>query len=82
LVIVAKKGSMVTARSKEKTVTRNSSFFKKVLLKSVQPEVSGDEVPIAPEVEQNQNISDGSGLYGGWERTPYFLFVNAWIYFS
>jgi hypothetical protein len=20
--------------------------------------------------------------YGGWERTPYFLFVNAWIYFS
>jgi hypothetical protein len=22
------------------------------------------------------------GIYGGWERTPYFLFVNAWIYFS
>jgi hypothetical protein len=19
-------------------------------------------------------------IYGGWERTPYFLFVNAWIY--
>ena len=40
-VVIAKKGSMVTARNKSGTVTRNSSFFKKASIEI--PETSDDE---------------------------------------
>ncbi len=42
-VVIAKKGSMVTASNKSGTITRNSSYFKKAPTESDSPETSDDE---------------------------------------
>ena len=57
LQITHKKGSMITALNGERTVTRNSSFFKKLPSKiPVQPVPSGEEEQSTPYIETPETV--------------------------
>ncbi|KAJ1135370.1 hypothetical protein NDU88_001810 [Pleurodeles waltl] len=64
-VVIAKKGTMITARRKHETVTRNISFFKVFRLNSG----GMDREPSSPSAIEYENRNEGSVVCGNSQST-------------